>query len=275
MSTYVVGDVQGCYRELELLLTQISFGSSDELWLLGDLINRGPDNTGVLNLALDNPNIHAILGNHDLHFLAVAMGQQTAKRMDTLQDLLSGARLEEYINYLRGLPLLYQITNIHSGPFKDVPLLLAHAGIPSIFSVSQALALAAEVEDCLQSTNCSSFLKAMYGNQPEVWNDALTGFDRLRVITNYFTRLRYCDQRGTMELNHKADLAPKGYARWFSFPRSDELSILFGHWAALNGKSDASFAVALDTGCVWGGSLTALRVEDNTLFSVPAIQDNQ
>lgn len=263
MSTYVVGDIQGCYRELCQLLEKVAFGSGDELWLLGDMVNRGPDNASVLNLAMENNNIHAILGNHDLHFLAVAMGQQTPKRKDTMDDLLDNPRRSEYVDYLRHLPL----TQFMPG---DPHTLMVHAGVPSIFEADQIRQFSSEVETILVSDHCESFLQAMYGNDPSTWSDSLEGLERLRVITNYFTRLRYCTAEGEMELTHKTDVAPSGYAPWFTFQRQDNLRILFGHWAALGGECEANHAEALDTGCVWGGELTALRLEDNQRFCVAA-----
>ena len=263
MSTYLIGDVQGCYRELCLLLERINFGSADQLWLLGDLVNRGPENAAVLDLAIDSANVHAILGNHDLHFLAVAMGQQTPKRKDTIGDLLESTRRHTYVDYLRHRPL----TRFFTG---EPEILLVHAGVPAIFTSAQIKTLSAEVEHALSSDACEDFLQAMYGNSPAVWSDSLTGHERLRVITNYFTRLRYCTAGGEMELTHKAEVAPRGYAPWFTFPRQDKLRIFFGHWAALKGECEANHAEALDTGCVWGGALTALRLGDDRRFSVAA-----
>lgn len=263
MSTYVVGDVQGCLEELELLLKKVGFSESeDHLWLVGDLINRGPDNTGVLDLLMALPNITCVLGNHDLHFLAVAMGQQTQKKSDTLSDLLDNPRLDHYAEFLRRLPL------IHYDEARDIAMV--HAGLPPQFDTQRCLKLAREVEDTLQSDDYIEFLSAMYGNEPSNWHEDLRGMDRLRVITNYFTRLRFCRADGEIELLHKTDIAPSGYAPWFSFPRPDGTKILFGHWAALEGEADTEYAVALDTGCVWGRTLTAYRLEDESFFSVEA-----
>jgi len=263
MSTYAIGDVQGCYQELCRLLEKISFGPTDELWLLGDLINRGPENAAVLDLAMSEPNINAILGNHDLHFLAVATGQQTLKRQDTLSDLINSTRRKDYIEYLRHRPL-HHFTDMGS------PALMVHAGVPAGFSIEKIDQLSNEVTATLQSDNFESFLGAMYGNTPSIWSDALTGHDRLRVTTNYLTRLRYCNEAGKMELTHKSEVQPDGYAPWFSFPRTDELKVYFGHWAALEGKCPAEFAIAIDTGCVWGGELTAIRLDDHEITAVSA-----
>lgn len=263
MNTYAIGDIQGCRIELELLLKESGYlQSEDHLWFVGDLINRGPDNAGVLDLLMQLPNVTCVLGNHDLHFLAVAMGSQTEKRGDTLSDLLTSKRLDTYIDYLRGLPL------IHYDQERDIAMV--HAGLPPNLDTYRCLELAGEVEQVLKTGGVEEFLSAMYGNEPAQWSEQLTGMDRLRLITNYFTRLRFCKEDGEIELLHKTDVAPPGYSPWFSFPRPDQTRILFGHWAALEGKVDTDFAVALDTGCVWGRHLTALRLEDDKTFSVPS-----
>ena len=263
MSTYVIGDVQGCRNELEHLLKEINYQESiDDLWFVGDLINRGPDNVGVMDLLMQLPRVTAVLGNHDLHFLAVAMGSQTEKRRDTIADLLHSSRLDDYIDYLRQLPL------IHLDAERN--LVMVHAGLPPNLDTRQCLALATEVAQMIRSDDCPRFLAAMYGNEPARWRNDLTGMDRLRLITNYFTRLRFCTADGELELLHKTDVAPSGFSPWFSFPRPDDTRILFGHWAALEGKAGTDFALALDTGCVWGQTLTAIRLDDENMFTVPA-----
>ncbi len=263
MSTYVIGDIQGCFDELQQLLATIRYDpASDDLWLVGDLINRGPQNLEVLELLMGLERVTAVLGNHDLHFLAIARGQQTQKRNDTLDDLLASPKLDAYVDWLRHCPLL------HHDAARN--LVLVHAGLPPAWSLAQCLARAHEVEYALRADSYQEFLNAMYGDQPDTFAEQLEGLTRLRVITNCLTRLRYCTAAGQLELKHKADLAPAGFAPWFSFPRQDEVTVLFGHWAALEGKVDASFVRALDTGCVWGRALTALRLEDDVIFTVPA-----
>lgn len=263
MSTYVIGDVQGCHTELAQLLAKVNYDpSSDHLWFVGDMINRGPNNVEVMDLIIDLPNVTCVLGNHDLHFLAVAHGQQRVMRSDTFQDLLDSPRLAEYIDYLLQLPLLHYV------PANDI--LMVHAGIPPQMDVPTCLSLASEVETILQSNDPIPFFAEMYGNQPEIFDDSLTGMDRLRVITNCFTRIRYCTPDGHLELTHKTEIEPAGYAPWFSFERTDEVHVLFGHWAALEGEANAPFVTALDTGCVWGRELMALKLEDNTTITVPA-----
>ncbi len=268
MSTYVIGDVQGCLRELEALLRAVNFDAGqDSLWFVGDLINRGPDNRGVLDMIMGLPNVTCVLGNHDLHFLAIACGRQRARRGDTFDDLLQSPRLPEYIQFFRSLPL------IHHDESNN--LVVVHAGLPPQFSLGKCLDLAKEVTDVLMSDEYETFLGAMYGNLPARWDDTLHGWDRLRLITNYFTRMRYCKADGELELIHKADIQPEGYAPWFSFERQDDTRVLFGHWAALEGRVETEFVTALDTGCVWGRALTALRLEDEKLYAVNAIKDGQ
>ena len=263
MNTYVIGDVQGCLKELEHLLVETGYQqSSDHLWLVGDMINRGPDNVGVMELLLTLPNVTCVLGNHDLHFLAVALGQQTAKGGDTIQDMLASPRLDDYTEYLRHLPLLHRD--------EERGLVMVHAGLPPNLDITKCMSLAAEVEAVLRSDEYPDFLAGMYGNEPANWNPDLTGMDRLRLITNYFTRMRFCTEEGELELLHKMDTAPEGYAPWFNFERPDDVKVLFGHWAAMEGKVDSPHAIPLDTGCVWGRSLTAMRLEDGAFFSVPA-----
>lgn len=264
MSTYIIGDVQGCFEELQKLLDRVDYHSGrDHLWFAGDLINRGPQNVEVLDLILSEPNVKCVLGNHDLHFLAIATDQQKLKRSDTIEDLLNNPRLDQYIDYLRHLPILHYA--------EAENLAMVHAGIPPQMGIKTCMALASEVETILQSEQYPAFLKAMYGNEPSAWNNQLAGMDRLRMITNYLTRMRYCTREGELELTHKADIQPDGFAPWFTFERSDQLQVVFGHWAALNGRTGVDFAIPLDTGCVWGRELTAMRLEDKTFFSVGAI----
>lgn len=264
MSTYVLGDIQGCYDEFRLLLEAAEFQpSKDQLWLAGDLVNRGPNNKEVLDYLLPLPRVTAVLGNHDLHFMAVASGQAKAHRSDTLDDLLTSPRLADYLAWLRQLPL------VHHDPGRN--LVLVHAGLPPQLPLAHALALAEEVHAALRGPSSNDFLAAMYGNEPDCFHEDLSGQARLRVITNYFTRLRYCTADGRMEMTHKGKQAPPGYTPWFSHPRQDDVHVLFGHWAALEGKAASPQVTALDTGCVWGRELTGLRLEDGKRFAVAAL----
>lgn len=270
MATYAIGDIQGCYDPFIALLKKIAFNPhSDTLWLAGDLINRGSGTLQTLRHIVDLDHqyqcIKAVLGNHDLHFLAVAHGYKKPSRSDTLDELLSAPDRAELINWLRKCPL------VHSD--SALRYTMVHAGIPPQWSIEQSLSRAAEVEAVIQSEQLEAFLANMYGNQPEIWSDELQSFDRLRSITNYFTRMRFCDADGRLDLKCKtgAGDAPAGLAPWFSHANriASKDKILFGHWAALEGDTGSSENVfALDTACVWGGKLSALRLEDGVMFQV-------
>ena len=262
MSTYVVGDIQGCLQPLKCLLKQVNFDpSADVLWSVGDIVNRGPKCLKTLRFLYRMRNsLQMVLGNHDLHLLAVAAGVRPPSKSDTLNKILAAPDREELLNWLLHRPLIH-----HEHGYTMV-----HAGIPPQWSIKKAKKRAREVEEVLRSEHCLAFFQQMYGNEPTQLALELTGMDRWRVITNYFTRLRFCAADGSMELITKTDIAPPGYAPWFEFPRQEASRILFGHWAAIEGKTSSKQFVALDTGCVWGRELSALRLEDNKLFSVPA-----
>ena len=265
MATYAIGDIQGCYESLQCLLEKIAFNPEvDTLWLVGDLINRGPDSLATLRFLYSIRNsIEFVLGNHDLHFLAVAFGMRRKGQHDTLDALLNAPDRQELIDWLIQGKLLHTD--------EALGFTMVHAGIPPIWTLHQAQAHAREVEAVLQSRYCFEFFASMYSNQPNAWKNKLIGLDRLRIITNYFTRMRFCNEEGMLELETKENMsaAPPGFAPWFSFARrkTAQNKIIFGHWAALEGKTNTSNIYALDTGCVWGGSLSALRLEDEKLFS--------
>lgn len=262
MSTFVLGDIQGCYREFKKLVKKIKFRPGvDRLIAAGDLINRGPNNVSTIKL-LQDIGAECVLGNHDLNFLAVAAGIKRQGKSDTLNDLLESKHLDEIKNWFCQLPLLINLEEFNS--------VVVHAGIPHVWSIDQARVYAAEIESVIQSSEREDFFTAMYGNEPNVLNDGISGQERMRVITNYLTRMRFCSKTGELELTAKADIAPEGYAPWFSYKRQDNTRILFGHWAALEGQTKSKQFIALDTGCVWGRELTALRLEDNKTYSVSA-----
>ncbi|OPX55470.1 Bis(5'nucleosyl)-tetraphosphatase, ApaH [Oceanospirillum multiglobuliferum] len=268
MTIYAVGDLQGCFTELEQLLETVQFDPNhDHLWLAGDLVNRGPQSLEVLRFAYSlGDRVKVVLGNHDLHLLAVAYAGAKVKRQDTLDAILKAPDRDELLNWLRYQPLCH---------FDEAQgYVMTHAGIPPIWSVADTLAYAHEVEAVLRSHSCKAFFNAMYGNKPDIWSDELVGFERLRVITNYLTRMRFCTAEGQLEFESKEglDQCPVGFAPWFSFPRKDQAKVIFGHWAALEGKIEAVNCYALDTGCVWGGSLTALNLSNAELSSVPSLQ---
>lgn len=265
MATYAIGDIQGCYESLQRLLEKIAFNpEADKLWIVGDLINRGPDSLATLRFLYSiRDSIEFVLGNHDLHFLAVAYGLRKKGQGDTLDALLNAPDRQQLIDWLMQGKLLHTD--------ETLGFTMVHAGIPPVWSLHQAQAHAREVEAVLQSRYCKDFLSSMYGNQPNRWKNKLIGMDRLRLITNYFTRMRFCSEEGTLELETKENMssAPAGFAPWFSFRDRKTVNdkIIFGHWAALEGRANTANVFALDTGCVWGGSLTALRLEDQQTFS--------
>ncbi len=273
MARYAIGDVQGCYEELRLLLEHISFDpASDELWFTGDLVNRGPKSLEVLRFVKAlGPRAITVLGNHDLHLLAVAQGRRRAHRSDTLQEVLVATDREELLLWLRGRPLL------HHDP--DLEVTLIHAGLPPQWDLEQARCCAAEVEYCLRSDASGEFFQHMYGDGPAIWSNGLVGWDRLRFITNCLTRLRYCDLQGSLHLHEKGPPGSQtaGLVPWFEVPtrRSQQATLLFGHWSSLRLSRAAMVryrVYPLDTSCCWGGELTALRVQERRLFSVPALR---
>ncbi len=268
MATYAIGDIQGCYEEFAELLEVIDFRSDrDHLWLLGDLINRGPDNLSVVRRVMAmGAAVTTILGNHDLHFLAVHRGGHRPNRSDTFTDLLAAPDVDEISDWYRQQLLFHRD--------KELGYAMAHAGVPFFWSFKEARVLAEEVEAEIRGPACERYFKVMYGNEPDHWRDDWTGMDRLRVITNYFTRMRLVDQQGVLDFSHKGALedAPPGLVPWFELTsrQPPKQRLLFGHWAALEGYFEHEHVIGLDTGCVWGRSLTALRLEDAAFFTVNA-----
>lgn len=266
--TIVIGDLHGCRVTFERLLEAVSFdGRRDELWLVGDLINRGPDSMGCLRLARQLK-ARVVLGNHDLNLLAVSQGMAQPRKGDTLEAILSAPDRNEWIDWLRYQPLL--IDTVIAGR----PTVMTHAGLPPQWSLEQARSRAREVEHILQSDKWDSFMAHMYGNVPANFDDALTGWERLRTITNTLTRMRFIAADGTLDFKVKASAqnAPAGLAPWFTYPRQDWLRIVFGHWAALQGRADGAAidVVATDSGCVWGNALAAVVLETGQRIEVPS-----
>jgi bis(5'-nucleosyl)-tetraphosphatase (symmetrical) len=260
MATYAIGDVQGCYDELRKLLGEIGFRRGrDKLWFVGDLVNRGPKSLEVLRFvaSLGDAAI-TVLGNHDLHLIAQYEGVEKLKEKDTFQDVLDARDAAELIEWLRERPMMH----------ADGPHAMVHAGILPSWSVDTALDLGAEVQAALTARNYRDFLQRMYGNGPEAWREDLKGWDRLRVIVNAMTRMRFCSRDGRMELEAKGKTPPRGFRPWFETRPDDEATtIVFGHWSQLGLKVRAR-QVGLDSGCVWGGKLTAQRLEDRKLWQV-------
>lgn len=255
MAIWAIGDIQGCYDELQALLEQIGYDARhDRLWFAGDLVNRGPKSLETLRF-LHHLNATTVLGNHDLHLLASAHIPKYRKHRDTLQQIMHAKDGPELLEWLRHRPLLH-----HD---RQTGYTLIHAGLPPQWDLHTAQQCAAEVEQVLRGPDYLDFLETMYGNHPKLWSESLHGHDRLRFITNCLTRLRYCDANGQLALKYKGapGTQPKHLRPWFDWPRkSADMNILFGHWSTL-GPYDGNGVHALDTGCLWGGTLTALRVD--------------
>jgi bis(5'-nucleosyl)-tetraphosphatase (symmetrical) len=256
MAIYAVGDIQGCHSALKCLLKKAQFDwDADTLWVVGDIVNRGPDSLKALRyLYKHRDSVVCVLGNHDLHLLAVANGLQKKGRSDTLGKILEAHDRDELLRWLRHLPLLH----------SEAGYTMVHAGIPHIWSLPQAQHRAAEVEAALRGPEWRKFLTRMYGNTPRRWNDALEGYARLRTITNYLTRMRFVYPNGQLDLQSKGSKPDAGrkVAPWFSYPprKTRHDKIIFGHWAALNGEVPDDNLLALDTGCVWGEKMTLYRL---------------
>lgn len=263
MAEYAVGDIQGCMEALQCVLERVHFTPGvDRLWVTGDLVNRGPQSLEVLRFVKGlGDSAIVVLGNHDLHLIALAYGDAKPKRKDTLQCILDAADRDELMAWLRHQSLAHYD--------HDRNILMTHAGIPHIWTLSQALKRAREIEVILRGKSFQKFLLKMYGNSPTRWNSELKGDARLRVITNYFTRMRFIDKKGNLELvsNSEPESAPKGFAPWFSFPRQDDMRVVFGHWAALMGNTGSERFIGLDTGCIWGGELTLMNIDSGERVS--------
>ena len=266
---YLMGDLQGCCQALDRMLQTIDFSPSrDHLFVLGDLVNRGPDSLGVLRRlrGLDNA-ATCLLGNHDLHLLAVAHGVRKMHRSDTLAPILDAPDREDWLLWLR-----QQRLAVHAHGW-----LMVHAGVVPQWDAAQTVALAGEVETMLRSPEVGEFLTTMYGNEPARWDERLQGVDRWRCVVNSLTRLRFCAADGTMEFATKegAGGAPEGYMPWFEVPgrRTQGTPVAFGHWSTL-GLVNRDDLLALDTGCLWGGHLTAARVDGATreVIQIPCPQ---
>jgi len=257
MTDYAIGDIQGCYERLRDVLAKVDFSPSrDRLWVAGDLINRGPSSLEALRYIESlGESAVVVLGNHDLHLLAVAFGGHGFKKKDTLQEILDAPDRDRLLAWLRQQNLC-----VHDASRN---LVMVHAGLPHIWGVEQAMSLAREVEEVIRSDAAGEYFTHMYGNQPACWSEQLEGIERWRVITNYFTRMRFIAEDGSLELATKLppNDAPEGYAPWFQLPRHDDTRIIFGHWAALEGKTDSDQFIGLDTGCVWGGALTMMNLD--------------
>lgn len=266
---YAIGDVQGCYDALQRLLVHIAFDDRrDRLWFVGDLVNRGPQSLETLRFIKGLPIKPRIsLGNHDLHFLARLFAQTNYySSADTLDELLSAPDCDELGHWLRQQPLLHFDETLN--------VAMSHAGLAPCWSLEQAKSCARELETVLSSDAYADFLTNMYGNEADHWQDGLVGLTRLQTICNYFTRMRFCDVDGRLDLSYKGELegAPAGLYPWYRTPhrRKIQQDIVFGHWASLAGELLPKGLYGIDTGCIWGGALTALRLQDRRCFSVKA-----
>ena len=265
MTTYVVGDIQGCLEPLQRVLAEVGFEPGrDTLWATGDLVNRGPASLATLRFCYGlGDSFRTVLGNHDLHLLAVARGHRKPNRKDTLDDVLRAPDQRMLMDWLQQHPLL----------FSEQGFTVVHAGIPPQWSIGDATALAAEIAAVLSGNDAARFFSTMYGNDPDLWHADLAGPTRWRVITNYLTRMRFCDPVGRLDLQSKEglDTAPPGMAPWFSYRyclQNDE-RIVFGHWAALEGAHCGPGLYPLDTGCVWGGRLRLMRLDNREYVHCP------
>ena len=264
MSLYAIGDIQGCFAEFCKLLELIGFTpTNDRLWLVGDLVNRGPESLAVLRKvkALGDAAV-TVLGNHDFHLLTVAAGHTKSHDRDTLAPILNAPDRVELLEWLSRRPLVV----------VEGDRLLVHAGLLPGWTAARALALSHEVQAMLASKRADAFLRELYGDEPRAWRDDLAGFDRLRVIVNACTRMRFCDAAGAMEFNEKRGphAAPTGFRPWFEHDHraSAGKTIVCGHWSTLELKL-APNLLMLDSGCLWGGALTAVRLDDRRVYQVP------
>ncbi|TFW19706.1 symmetrical bis(5'-nucleosyl)-tetraphosphatase [Massilia arenosa] len=267
MKNFVIGDLQGCAHEAQVLLNRIADESPDgyHVVFVGDLVNRGPASLQALRRSRTMQEAglcEALLGNHDLHLLAVYAGTQTRSKSDTLDEILDAPDCDELMAWLRRRPLAVQRAGC----------LMVHAGVLPQWSATQTLALAGEVQDILRGPDWTSFLSEMYGNDPDKWDDSLTGSARLRCIVNALTRMRLCARDGTMDFHIKESAgAPEGSSLlpWFDLPerRTADITVVFGHWSAL-GLVQRPNLIGLDSGCVWGGKLTAVCLEDRSVLQV-------
>lgn len=274
MATYAIGDLQGCYTELQDLLNKINFDETkDQLWFVGDLVNRGPESLECLRFVKSlGKKAKTVLGNHDLHLLAIANKVRQPHRSDTIDEILNADDAEELLNWIRHLPLL-----VHD---EELKFSMIHAGLPPQWSLKKAKKLAKETESLLQNDQFNNFIHNMYGDQPYIWSETLSNDDRHRFIINCFTRIRYLEETGKLNLkeNNAPGKQPEALLPWYALPnrKTNEDKIIFGHWSTVTLGEEQNFkqhnVYPLDTGCLWGKELTAMRLEDEKMFSVPSRQ---
>ena len=272
MSTYAIGDIQGCYSELQNLLNEINFDERrDELWFAGDLVNKGPKSLQTLRfIKALGVNAKITLGNHDLHLLAVAKNIQPLLKKDTIQEILAADDVEELIDWLKSRPLLITDDNLN--------FTMVHAGLPPQWSLENAKEFAKECELILQSEKINKLLAEMYGDTPNIWVNSLQDYAKQRFIINCFTRIRFCNSDGMLDFDTKVAPGKQNTSLipWYSLPnrKTKDNKIIFGHWSTVHIGNEKNFkqynVYPIDTGCLWGGRLTAMRLEDEKIFSVPS-----
>lgn len=268
MATYAIGDIQGCFDSFTRLLERCAFNpAQDKLWLVGDLVNRGPRSLETLRYVRDlGAAAVTVLGNHDLSLLMAAEGFGKRGKGDTFDDVLDAPDRDDLLDWLRHQPLCH----------VEGEYCLVHAGLLPQWSVKKARALAAEVETMLSGKDWHEFMAHMWGSEPASWHNGLEGWPRLRVIVNAMTRMRFCSAEGVMDFSAKGEVskAPEGYVPWFEVPgrRSTDTVLITGHWSALGLKLLPNL-LAIDSGCLWGGALTAIRLDDRQIFQVECSKD--
>ena len=274
MSTYAIGDIQGCYSELQNLLNEINFDERrDELWFAGDLVNKGPKSLQTLRfIKALGVNAKITLGNHDLHLLAVSKNIQPLLKKDTIQEILAADDVKELIDWLKSRPLLITDDNLN--------FTMVHAGLPPQWSLENAKEFAKECELILQSEKINKLLAEMYGDTPNIWVNSLQDYAKQRFIINCFTRIRFCNSDGMLDFDTKVAPGKQNTSLipWYSLPnrKTKDNKIIFGHWSTVHIGNEKNFkqynVYPIDTGCLWGGRLTAMRLEDEKVFSVPSEQ---
>ncbi len=258
MAIYAIGDIQGCFDDLLRLLDVIKFDrQSDQLWFTGDLVNRGPKSLETLRFVKTlGTSAVTVLGNHDLHLLAIADYRRKLRKKDSLEQILNAPDCDDLLYWLRHQPLFH---------YND-DFCLLHAGLPPQWGFSKTKKMALKAEKVIQGPDHTNFFQAMYGDKPDIWSHELKGMKKIRFIVNCFTRMRFCDVSGRLDFNHKEAIGsqPKHLMPWFTVPRrkSTKMKIIFGHWSTL-GYYQGDNCYAIDTGCLWGGQLTAIKLGKN------------
>ena len=276
MANYAIGDIQGCYKEFKLALKKVNFNlDEDYLWLVGDLINRGPDSLKLLkHIYKIKERTHIVLGNHDLHFLACFYGQRKLAKADTISNLMQSKKSLKYAKFLMEQPLIFKKEIIFKNKSKKV--IMVHAGIPPNLSLENCFDLNKEFQIALKK-NPKRILKKIFNNPFSKFSKKMSRIDRIIFFANALTRIRACNHKGEIDFNFKGRIneIPKKLNAWFNYENSiigENSQLIFGHWAAIKGKTKKKDIFGLDTGCVWGDKLTIMRLEDNKRFQINRIK---